>query len=331
MPNLLLPYVDNAKNVELPKDLSKDKFIVVPNDNLGGSGGFTRGMVEARKIKSSHMFIMDDDITLLPEVVDKALSLISCLKEECVDSWLGFSMLPLGKPTTQYELGTNWNGKKMVLNNHLMDMSKLENLHKNQINTAYNYSAWWSLIMPLTVLEKYNYPLPFFIKFDDIEYGLRREKEDIILTNGFAVWHEDFDKKYTPYLEYYLNRNAFVTNALHDKKPLCHSLARFVYKNIRYWLNFEHIEMKLTNIAINDFLKGPKFFYDLDIEKLNTDIRTIAKQKVNPLKGIFINPFITVFYTCKLMFKYNKVKKQFRAEICNLTSEAYWKKIFKIS
>ena len=322
--------VDNGKNVVLPKDLSERKFIVVPNDNLGGTGGFTRGMMVAKKLKSTHMFIMDDDITLIPEVVDKALSLISCLKEDCKDNWLGFAMLPLSKPTMQFELGTKWNGVRMLINHHMMDVSKVENLQENQVNSDYNYSAWWSLVMPITVIEKYNYPFPFFIKFDDIEYGLRREKEEIILTNGFAVWHEDFDKKYNPYLEYYLYRNALVTNAYHDKKPLLRSLMRYFTKNTKCYFMFRHIEMKLFNIALNDYLKGPDFFYNLDIEKKNTEIRNIAKQKVNVLKGIFINPFIACGYFFKLMFKYNKARKLYLKDRDKLTNETFWKKVFRI-
>ena len=320
--------VDNARNIVLPEDLSVDKFIVAPNDNLGGTGGFTRGMMEAKKLGVSHIFIMDDDITLMPEVTEKALSLISCLKEDHINDWLGYSMLPNGKPTLQYELGTNWNGIKMVLNHHYMDMSKLDNLYKNQINTKYNYSAWWSLIMPSNVIDKYGYPFPFFIKFDDIEYGLRRKGEEIILTNGFAVWHEDFENKYNPYLEYYLYRNALVNNALHDKKPLLHSLIRFMGKSVKEYFQFRHTEMKLINIAINDYLKGPVFFLNLDIEKRNNEIREIAKHKMNLFKGIFVTPFIAIGYAFKLMFKYNNAKRLYQRDVDKLTSEQYWLEVF---
>lgn len=320
--------VDNARNIELPKDLSNDKFIVVPNDNLGGTGGFTRGMMEAKKLKVSHIFIMDDDITLMPEVTEKTLSLISSLKEEHANDWLGYSMLPNGKPTFQYELGTNWNGIKMMLNHRDMDVSKLDNLYKNQVNTKYNYSAWWSLIMPISVIDKYGYPFPFFIKFDDIEYGLRRKGEEIILTNGFAVWHEDFENKYNPYLEYYLYRNALVTNAIHDKKPLLHSLIRFMGKSVKEYFKLRHTEMKLINMAINDYLKGPDFFLNLDIEKRNNEIREIAKHKTNIFKGIFVSPFIAFGYAFKLMFKYNKAKPLYNRDVDKLTSEEYWQGVF---
>lgn len=321
--------VDNAKNIELPKGLSKEKFVVVPNDNLGGTGGFTRGMMEVKKIGTSHIFIMDDDIILIPEVVDKALSLISCLKDDHVNDWLGFSMLPNGSPTSQYELGTKWNGIKMCLNNHKLDVSKITNLYKNQVNTRYNYSAWWSLIMPASVMDRYNYPFPFFIKFDDIEYGLRRTGEEIILTNGFAVWHEDFDKKYNPYLEYYLYRNALVTNALHDKHPLLHSSIRYLGKNTKAYLKFKHVVTRLMNLAINDYLKGPDYFLNLDIESRNKEIREIAGKKINVFKGIFVYPFVIAYYYFKILFGFNKAKKLYQSRVNELTNGNYWKEVFK--
>lgn len=321
--------VDNAKNVELPADLPRDKFIIVPNDNLGGTGGFTRGMIEAKKTGASHIFIMDDDITLIPEVIDKALSLISSLKPSHENDWLGFSMLPNGSPTTQYELGTKWNGIKMCLNNHMLDVSKKESLFKNQINTKYNYSAWWSLIMPISVIDKYGYPFPFFIKFDDIEYALRRTGEEIILTNGFAVWHEDFDKKYNPYLEYYLYRNALVTNSLHDKKPKFHSLIRYLGKTVKAYFKGKFIVPKLMNIAVNDFLKGPDFFKTLDIEALNKEIRLIADKKIKVLDGIFTYPFRIIHNFFKLTFGFNKAKKKYINEFGYFTNLEYWEGVFK--
>ena len=328
----ILPHViavDNGRNLVVDENEFPKSFLtIIPNDNLGGTGGFARGMIEAKNRGFSHMFIMDDDITLIPEVVEKSLSLISSLKQEHRDDWLGFSMLPLSKPTTQFELGTNWNGIKMMINKHNFDVSKVDNLFKNQVNNKYNYSAWWSLIMPVSVLEKYGYPYPFFIKFDDIEYGLRRKKEEIILTNGFAVWHEDFDKKYNPYLEYYLMRNSFVTNALWVKHPRSKAALRFLWKNVKAYFLLRHIEMNLMNIGVDDFLAGPEFFLGLDIEENNKKIRNLASKKVYIFKGIFVNPFITIFYLFKILFRFNETKKVYLNYYDKLTNIEYWNKIF---
>lgn len=320
--------VDNGQSVKLDDSFSKDYITVIPNKNLGGTGGFTRGMIEAKEKGYSHIFIMDDDITLIPEVVNKTISLISCLNNEHKNDWLGYSMLPHSRPTTQYELGTRWNGVRMRLNNRDLNLETVDNILANQINVNYNYSAWWSLIMPISVLEEYGYPFPFFIKFDDIEYGLRRKKEEIILTNGFAVWHQDFDEKLHPSLEYYLYRNALVTNALHDKHPLCHSLMRYMGKKVKFFFKLKPNEMEMMDLGINDFLKGPDYFLNLDIQLRHQEIRKVSSKKPNILKGIFVAPFVSFYYSIKLCIKFHKTRKLYVNSYKNLTSFDYWSNIF---
>lgn len=320
--------VDNAKNVKLPDDLDKSKFTVIPNDNLGGTGGFTRGMIEAKKRGFSHIFIMDDDITLILEVMEKTFSLVSSFNDTHQNDWVGFSMLINDNPLVQYELGTKWTGSRMKLNNHKFDVANLKKLYKNQVNKKYNYSAWWSLMMPTSVVDKYGYPFPFFIKFDDIEYGLRRTGEEIVLTNGFGVWHESFEKKFNPYLEYYLFRNACVTNAIHSRHPIYRSCWRYLKKSIRFYLKGEYTSFKLLNLGYDDYLKGPDFFRKLDIEGNNKKLREIAKEKQPTLKSFFTIPFIACARYFKLIFVYNKVRKEYLNHYQKLTSLEYWEKVF---
>ena len=319
--------VDNGRNVALPSHLSKDKFTVIPNKNLGGTGGFTRGMMEAHKRGYSHMFIMDDDITLIPEVTEKAVSLISSLNNNHKNDWLGFSMILANNPLIQHELGSTYNGyrREGKLNR---DLSKLSDLYKNQIKKRYNYSAWWSLVMPTSVVDKYGYPFPMFIKFDDIEYPFRRQGEEIILTNGFGVWHESFESKYNPYLEYYSCRNAFITSALHIKCQALKSMYRHLRKSVKFYFCNQRIEMDLIKLAVNDFLKGPDFFLKLDIEKKNQEVRELAKKKVNFFKHFFVSPFVTVWYLLKILFRFGKAKKEYKARMNELTSESYWEGVF---
>lgn len=323
--------INNGNEISLDRKVfSLETFIVIPSANIGGTGGFTRGMIEAKKLNSTHLFIMDDDITLEPEVVKKALSLISCLSEKHANDWLGFSMFPLDKPYIQYELGTKWNGIKMFINHHNLDLSLKRNLIKNQINEKYNYSAWWSLLMPVSVLDRYGYPFPFFIKFDDIEYGMRRKGEEIILSNGFGVWHENFDKKYNPYLEYYLLRNAFVTNALHLKNPTLLSLVRFICKSIKSYFKGQFVELKLMRIAVDDFLKESDYFVNLDLCEKNNEIRKIASTKFNILSSILLNPFLVIYYCFKILFRYHPTSKTFIRNKDYLTGSDYWGKMFSL-
>lgn len=43
------------------------------NKNVGGSGGFTRGMIESirQKPKATHVLLMDDDVVVLSESIKR--------------------------------------------------------------------------------------------------------------------------------------------------------------------------------------------------------------------------------------------------------------------
>ena len=70
--NLSLFIVDNAGTLDAAQ-LADDAVRVVQNPNTGGSGGFTRGMLEilhaAETLPVTHVLLMDDDILLDPEVL----------------------------------------------------------------------------------------------------------------------------------------------------------------------------------------------------------------------------------------------------------------------
>ena len=53
--------------------------------------------------------------------------------------------------------------------------------------------------------------LPFFIHCDDVEYGLRCGRKPIII-EGVQVWHETYDKRMTPLMQYYDTRNPLFDN-----------------------------------------------------------------------------------------------------------------------
>lgn len=182
--------------------------------------------------------------------------------------------------------------------------------------------------MPTSVIDKYKLPFPFFIKFDDVEYALRRDHEDIILTNGFGVWHQDFGNKEAGWLNYYQYRNGLITNALHDKKPVFHSLIGFLGKTVKCYFKGRFSELNLLDLAINDYLKGPDYFYNLDIVKRNNEIREIAKKKVGKFKGIFLLPFKQLHYFNKVLFRFNKAKKIYKRDVGKVTTHEYWEKVF---
>ena len=319
--------IDNASNININK-YNNDFISIIHNKNLGGSGGYTRGLYEAHKDKEcTHVLLMDDDIEFKPSILKSSIDFIS---KQNNDDWLGFAMMKLDKPNIQFELGAYWNGIRMHNNNKNLDLSNPNDLKKNIPNKKYNYSAWWSLIMPISVIDKYGYPFPFFIKFDDIEYGLRRRDEHIRFNSDFKIWHESFDKKFNPYLEYYLVRNSFITNALHFKHAKWLSLIRYLGKCVKYYFKGRYKAIKMTNLGCKEYFIGPDLFIKNNISEINKRILNISNIPINICKSIIIYPFIALSNSLKIIFKFNKIKKQYLNKYKYLTSEEYWLKQFEI-
>ena len=317
--------VDNGNTINA--NLNDDFVKVVPNLNLGGSGGFTRGMMEAKNMGATHMLLMDDDIVIVPETICRAIYFLSLLKDEYADMWLGYSMILNNKPTTQFELGSRWSGYKMMINNHNIPLTSVKSLFRNETHHKYNYSAWWSLFMPVSVIDKNGLPYPFFIKFDDIEYGIRSKNQKILLSNGFGVWHENFDDKYSPSLEYYLMRNAAITNALHFSNSSRLTAFRYFGKCVKSYLKFKFVRIKMINAGLEDYFKGPSFLIKLDQIENNAFVKAKSTIKPNPIISFLFYPIIIIKNVIKIWIINKKIAISYLNNFVNLTSEENWKKL----
>ena len=264
--------IDNGKT--LPSDkFPDDKAEVIPNRNYGGSGGFTRGMLEAHRRGYSHVILMDDDISFYPEVFERMTVLISLLKLEHRNSWVSAAMLSQREPYRQFAMGCYWHNGAVENRGHALDIRDRDKLLSAvQSAASVNYGAWWCLAMPTSVFDETGYPFPFFIKFDDVEYGIRQNHADIITMNGIAVTHEDFDSKFSMHLIYYECRNLLVTCAADTNASTSVILLRLFSTAGKQLLLYRYDALRLVIRAFDDFLKGVDFFLNCDEEKLNAEI-----------------------------------------------------------
>lgn len=58
---LTMVVVDNGQSLDIEP---AEGICVIPNANLGGAGGFSRGLLEARSMGASHCLFMDDDASI---------------------------------------------------------------------------------------------------------------------------------------------------------------------------------------------------------------------------------------------------------------------------
>lgn len=261
--------VDNASTLSLPQS---ELYSVFPNKNTGGSGGFTRGILEVCSRKDyTHILLMDDDVCFSFETVEKTYALLRCLNEKHRFAAVGGAMLILDEPQTQYEFGAFFNGASHIANNSLLPLAERASLLKNEQPPKANYNAWFYCCIPVQYPQAHGLPLPLFIKYDDIEYGLRCIK-DLIVMNGIALWHEDFRKKYSLMLEYYDKRNYFVTAALHSRPKRFRNAAHLFYFVLKQLSLKRYDAAELILRAVEDFLRGPQFFAETDCEQLNREL-----------------------------------------------------------
>ncbi len=261
---------DNGGTLEQFDDCTS--VFVFRNKNLGGSGGFTRCMMEALKCnRFTHMLLQDDDIVIEPEVLFRTFVFLRFVKPEYSDISLSGSMFLIESPTVQYEAGALWEGHPVSVKSKI-GMTTADNLLENGKNQTIDYGAWWYNCFPIEKLKNV-LPLPFFIKCDDVEFGLQLKNRTITL-NGIGVWHENFDKKFNASLEYYASRNALFTDALHSEK---YSLRKGIVLEAKLffrWLLKQNYNAALfRERALSDFKKGIPWLWEIDAERLNEELR----------------------------------------------------------
>lgn len=283
---------DNGKT--LGNIVTTDKIHVFPNANTGGSGGFARGMHEilavCDKRKITHAIFMDDDIKIIPQVIERTAAFLSYIKKEFVECVIPGAMLNMDNPNNQYEFAAQWNSQPVPLhmNSDLSDIKSL--IDNDKENTKIDYAAWWYSCMPISALKKAGYPMPFFIHGDDIEYGMRL-KLPFILLNGIGVWHESFDKKLQLINTYYDTRNYLIINTLYNT-PV--KIANYIFNNILWrTATYKYWDVDLFLKGIKDFCKGAEWLLKLNSEKnhiklLDTANKSFSSKKIDDLPKNFV-------------------------------------------
>ena len=262
---------------------------IYKNKNLGGSGGFTRAILEILKKNDngrySHILLMDDDIIINPDSIILTYNFLNCLKPEYKEAFIGGHMLNNDRRYIQSEAADYFDS----VNHHPVkpqyNLEQEEWLIKNEIEDSINYLSWWYCCMPLNLITPDNLPFPFFIKRDDIEYGLRNGTIFITL-NGICVWHEPFEYKTSAHLDYYYFRNLCIMLSVHkphvSKYQLIKLLVRHVIKSL-FTFRYKNAEFSLW--GIQDFLKGFDWFKAQDGEQINKALMKHNYQKI-PLSSI---------------------------------------------
>ncbi len=277
-----IPYIDHILVVDNGGTLNADSLppiaTLFKNPNYGGSAGFTRGMIEARKRGFSHVILMDDDIVIYPEALERMTAFLSILRPSFKNAHLSAAMLPTSCLYRQHEKGARWNGSHIESMHPKLDVRNREALVENLSDGPIEYGAWWCFCLPLTDVDTFGLPLPLFIKFDDVEYGTRccKNTAPIITMSGLAVAHADFDAKYNIHLEYYSIRNQLIMLASHGMQNAFGCIFRLIKVFLKNLFLYRYVSFPIVLRAFNDFLRGADFLMSVNAEELNREIMAMS-------------------------------------------------------
>ena len=245
----------------------------IQQPNLGGAGGFTRGLYESTgssQTGQAHILFMDDDILLEPDTVVRLTSFANCMVAPTI---VGGQMLYLLHPH-QLLAGAEATDLTVLraglpVTDALAHADLITNSQEIRVDAEYN--AWWACLIPAEVVAAIGYPLPLFFQWDDIEYGLRDRAYGYptVTLPGAGVWHADFHwKDWDDWPRYFSLRNSFIVYALYGP-PTRMAAVRFLLSQLMTYLVSMRYGLAATLImAVEDFLAGPEILRDGGVEAL---------------------------------------------------------------
>lgn len=254
-PHFHVMVIDNGRT--LP-EIRNEQLQVIHNRNYGGSGGFTRGLMEqVNQGTNNYVLMMDDDILIETSSLERVYALCRHIKSQYAQQMIAGSMMSMDEPTIQYENTAYWGKVRLHSLGQGFDLTAIEDLIKNdQLPLKQNkYAAWWFCCIPMAVVRKNGYPLPNFIKGDDMEYGIRNRR-DIITMNGIGVWHEAFAKKMSPVVNYYSDRNMLILNEFADGCGRGTVFFSMIARLGRRILRGDTVGIRIFESAVRDYISG---------------------------------------------------------------------------
>lgn len=286
--HIFVRVIDNGRTLN-EDEWNSERIHIYKNPNVGGSGGYTRGMIETlrdEKFSATHTLLMDDDVKILPESIIRTYNLLRCLKPEYKDHFISGAMLYYERMNVQHEDvgfvsedGT-YGPRKPSMEMHLATSVILnEKIYEDQPN---NYAGWWYCCIPRTKMSLDRLSLPLFIRGDDVEFSIANHAKFITM-NGICIWHMGFVTKFNMPMEFYqVHRNSLIIQAASGVTPEVDYVERIKRIFAREISRYNYVGCDLLLDAVDDFLKGPEFIMKPEGEKIMKQ----QSSRVKPLVDI---------------------------------------------
>ncbi len=243
--------------------------------NHGGTGGFLAAVAHFRARGRARFVIMDDDIRLHPDLMQRLYAL-SCLVGAL---HVGVMAEILNIPERRIkEQGANLDPVRFL---HLDPVNARRLIDADNRTGFYaphpvDYSGWWAELIDLTCPA----PLPpawLFIKRDDIFYGVASARAGTP-TQVFPNLMVAHSEEGAPLYHYFDLRNELVLRMLQPGLDFAPRDLR--HMALLFLLTLRADPLALTNAALADILRGPTFLQAMDHGARLKQLRAIARPPV---------------------------------------------------
>jgi galactofuranosylgalactofuranosylrhamnosyl-N-acetylglucosaminyl-diphospho-decaprenol beta-1,5/1,6-galactofuranosyltransferase len=272
-----LVIIDNSQNI-LKEEANGVE--VIPNKNLGGSGGFTRGLLHFKTLGFSHCLFMDDDASCEVESIKRTWAFLSFLKTS--NTAITGSLFMEESPSELYENGARFNRVNRALYGGY-DMTSIHDLAYVETGTQdSNYGGWWFFAFPLKELS--HFPFPFFVRGDDIMFSLLNEFK-IVTANGVACWGDDFAVKSSPTSCYLDVRSIILNNVVSRSNSVFITLLMISKHFLLHALSFNYASASAIRLGLKHTAEKSDFWgQNVDTVEIRSKIGTfMPSEKMAPL------------------------------------------------
>ncbi|WP_018134209.1 glycosyltransferase [Acaricomes phytoseiuli] len=263
------------------------KLRIIDQDNLGGSGGFSRGMFEAVETGSDYALLLDDDVSVEPESVNRLLTFAELCKRPTIVGGHMFDLYnrtvlhTFGEVVNPYRIQPDLPSEDATLG-HDFALSNLRQTPWLHRRTDVDYNGWWMCLIPTSIIREIGLSLPIFIKWDDAEYGLRAKARgySTVSLPGAAVWHVSWVDKddLVGWQAYFHARNRLITALLHSPYERGGRVVRESFQlDIKHLISMQYYTAKGRIMALQDLIAGPQALFGLLATKL-PEIRSMANE-----------------------------------------------------
>lgn len=278
---------DHPEQLDPLQEQMGGQLQIIEQGNIGGSGGFSRGMYEAATEGSATYVVnCDDDIVIEPESLVRLRTFADFATRPTI---VGAHMFDLNNRSVLHTFGERvdpWRIQPALASQdaelgHDLSSEPLRSTPWLHRRADVDYNGWWMCLIPTETVRAIGLSLPVFIKWDDAEYGLRARNAGYptVSLPGAGVWHMSWTDKddLVGWQAYFHERNRIITALLHSPYPRGGRVVKeSQFMDVKHLISMQYYTEAGRLMAQHDVLAGPDALHPVIGTKL-PQIRELAQ------------------------------------------------------